>query len=29
MFVAVTLADGRTLKLERRQLLQGGAQRYE
>jgi Family of unknown function (DUF6152) len=29
MFVAVTLTDGRTLKLDRRQLLQGGGQRYE
>ena len=29
MFFAVTLADGRTLKLDRHQLLQGGGQRYE
>ena len=29
MFVAVTLADGRTLKLDRYQLLQGGGTRIE
>src|SRR5262245_48756711 len=29
MFFAVTLVDGRTLKLDRKQLLQGGAQRFE
>jgi hypothetical protein len=29
MFFAVTLADGRTLKLDRRQLLQGGGTRIE
>ena len=29
MFFAVTLADGRTFKLDRHQLLQGGGQRYE
>ena len=29
MFFAVTLADGRTLKLDRQQLLKGGGQRIE
>ena len=29
MFFAVTLVDGRTLKLDRKQLLQGGGQRIE